>query len=669
MKRYLRWVLLAVLLLVVGVIALPFLLPTDVYKAQIIAQAKLATGRDLKIDGVLKATLFPELGIEINKVRFANASGASEADMATMEQMVVGAELFPLLSGQVKVTHVTLVKPVIHLEVDEQGRANWVFDTMTATPAAAPTAPATQPAAQPGAKGDLNFQDVQLTDGTFTFHDARTKASQTVEKINASVKLPSLDQPMLYSGGLTWNKESVTMDATVAEPRKLAEGGKSALTAKIVSDVMNASFDGTTDAGRNVVEGKINFNTKSARRLAQWLGVALPQVRGFGAMSLSGDMTSSAGLLSFRNAKLSLDAMHGSGNLALDTTGAKPRVKGDFTLDHLDVNKYTGSGARDTSHGATSGAGWSKAAVDFGALKLVDADFAFAVNALEAGGLRIGRSALDLALAGGKMNVRLKQLALYGGNGSGTIRLDGSAGTPVIGADLHFSGIQGEPFLTDAAGFNRLSGTARIDLAVTASGRSQHAWMHSLGGKAQIRFEDGAIKGVNLAEIARTIQSALSGTAVGGSAKTDFAELSGSFVIRNGVAGNKDLRMLNPFVRLNGAGVIDLGGQSLDYRVEPKAVKSIEGQGGKADLGGIGIPFRIHGPWSQPSYEPDLSGVVNTAVDDLLQGKNPLEGVGGLGDLIPGVGKKQKPAEGDKTEPKKKQDPLGTLNDLLGGGR
>ena len=43
--RIFRWVLVAVVLLVVVVLALPFLLPTSVYKEQIIEQTRLATGR------------------------------------------------------------------------------------------------------------------------------------------------------------------------------------------------------------------------------------------------------------------------------------------------------------------------------------------------------------------------------------------------------------------------------------------------------------------------------------------------------------------------------------------------------------------------------------------------------------------------------------------------
>jgi AsmA protein len=389
-------------------------------------------------------------------------------------------------------------------------------------------------------------------------------------------------------------------------------------------------------------------------------------------MKLAGVLEADAGRVAFKEAKLALDGMNGSGNLALETARARPYVKGDFTLDRLDLNPYTGGSAG----GGGSGGGvpkWSDAALDFSALNLVDADFDFAVNALSAGGLKIGRSALGLKLAAGKLKANLRQLALYGGNGTGVIALDGSQAAPQFALDLAFNGVQAEPFLRDLAGFTRLEGTGSIVAQVTGGGKSQRAWMNSLGGSMRISFVDGAIKGVNLAEIARTIQSALTGAAVGGAAKTDFAELSGSFAIRRGVAANKDLKLLNPFVRLNGAGIIDIGAQALDYRIVPKAVASTKGQGGRGDLAGIGIPFRIKGPWSNPSYTPDLSGVLPGALDSILKEENPLDRLkegGGLGDLLSG-GKKPSPEPGspDKggEQQKKKKEPLDSLKDLFGG--
>lgn len=89
-----------------------------------------------------------------------------------------------------------------------------------------------------------------------------------------------------------------------------------------------------------------------------------------------------------------------------------------------------------------------------------------------------------------------------------------------------------------------------------------------------------ARSGVNLAEIARTVQSALTGQAFGSSAKTDFAELGGTFDIVNGVLTNTDLKLLNPLVRLSGQGIVDIGGQGMKYRIEPKAVASSKDKAG-----------------------------------------------------------------------------------------
>src|SRR6185503_6721796 len=165
---YLRWVLVALVVVIAIVVALPFMLPTDVYKDQIIAQAKQATGRDLKIDGKLSISFFPSLGVELNGVHFANMQGAHDADMATIEQVVVGAEFWPLLAGDVKVTQITLVKPVINLEIDKGGRGNWVFEEGTKPEGDQ------GPTETRGANGDLSFQDVSIRGGTVTYRDERS---------------------------------------------------------------------------------------------------------------------------------------------------------------------------------------------------------------------------------------------------------------------------------------------------------------------------------------------------------------------------------------------------------------------------------------------------------------------------------------------------------------
>jgi AsmA protein len=111
--------------------------------------------------------------------------------------------------------------------------------------------------------------------------------------------------------------------------------------------------------------------------------------------------------------------------------------------------------------------------------------------------------------------------------------------------------------------------------------------------------------------------------------------MSATFRIADGVAATDNVRLLNPFVRLEGQGLIDIGAQSLDMRIAPRAVRSIEGQGGNAALSGLGIPFRVSGPWSRVSFRPALGDVVQNELRSRIGGilsqqdqSNPLTQLG-----------------------------------------
>ena len=61
---------------------------------------------------------------------------------------------------------------------------------------------------------------------------------------------------------------------------------------------------------------------------------------------------------------------------------------------------------------------------------------------------------------------------------------------------------------------------------------------------------------------------------------------------------------------MSGTGTIDLPAQTLNFRVDPQVVASLEGQGGKTDLAGLGVPVAINGPWAAPSIYPDIAGIL-----------------------------------------------------------
>jgi AsmA protein len=205
--------------------------------------------------------------------------------------------------------------------------------------------------------------------------------------------------------------------------------------------------------------------------------------------------------------------------------------------------------------------------------------------------------------------------------------------------------------------------------------------MNALAGTGNIDFADGALRGVDLAAIARTIENVVNqrglGEVTSGEAVTEFTSFGGSFVVQNGIARNNDFRLVSPVVQILGNGEINLAAQTMDFNIEPRPVAA--GNVGGVNVANVGVPFRIHGPWNNLSYTPDLSGVARGVIENVLGGGN-AGGLGGMLDGLLGGGgnpqaggeqEPQAPPEGGQQEPQQQQNqpqnPEDALRQFFGG--
>src|SRR5262249_489812 len=98
-------------------------------KGPITRAASNATGRELRIDGNLKPVwswVHPRFRAE--RVSFANPGWATGDLMFQADAVELSVELAPLLLGRVVLPEVHLERPVVNLEIDEDGRKNWLLD-------------------------------------------------------------------------------------------------------------------------------------------------------------------------------------------------------------------------------------------------------------------------------------------------------------------------------------------------------------------------------------------------------------------------------------------------------------------------------------------------------------------------------------------------------------
>ena len=192
--------------------------------------------------------------------------------------------------------------------------------------------------------------------------------------------------------------------------------------------------------------------------------------------------------------------------------------------------------------------------------------------------------------------------------------------------------------MKDLAGEDCLTGRGRFSANLNTRGNSIDAFKKDLSGKMDFRFEDGAVKGVNLAQAIRDTRARFNGEQVARTdepAQTDFSELSATGVISKGVLQNKDLLGQSPFLRVNGAGKVNLVSETLDYTLKAVVVGTEKGQGGKTleQLKGVTIPVRLTGPYASPKYTVDWTkilldsqkGKLQDKLEESLEGKIPAD--------------------------------------------
>jgi AsmA protein len=683
MKKFVLIALGLIVVVIGAAIAIPFVVPTETYKQQLEAQIERATGRTLTIAGPLEFSILPQLALAAEDVRFANRPGAAEADMASLQELQVQLKLWPLLRGAVEVDRFVLVKPVVHLEVDQQGRPNWQLGGEP---------PAEQTPEQTGGEGggpgvpvtELKLGDIRIVDGTATYSDAASGRTERIEGINLSVSLPDLRSRLAAEGSLAYKGRTIALDLAVEQPLQLVQGGSSPVALATDSELLDLDFEGTVAGGAApTAQGALELAVASIRELAAWLAepIAFPG-EGLRELRIAGQLQASPEQVAFTGATLALDDIEAAGELSANLSGALPKVTGRLDVGALDLNPYLPArspepvpdpgaegGSRQGAGGARAGAeGWSDEPIAVPPIGGAEVDFELTVASLVYQKLELGRTVLGLTLRDNQLTAELKEFAAYGGRGTGSLRIALEDGTPVIRERFSLEGLQALPFFTAAADFDRLEGTVRAEIEAETRGATERQLVQNLNGTGNVMFTDGAIVGINLAAMMRNAANAFLDPEAGETRKTDFAEMGGSFTIAEGVLRNDDMRLQAPALRVEGGGRVNLPKRTINYRLEPKLATTLQGQGGEREVAGLLVPVIIKGPWDDPTIAPDLSAVARRALEDPEALKEQIEQLGDQGealkDALKGVDKKagrealieglgqalggeSKPAEGD----------------------
>ncbi|MGD2138818.1 MAG: AsmA family protein [Burkholderiales bacterium] len=305
---------------------------------------------------------------------------------------------------------------------------------------------------------------------------------------------------------------------------------------------------------------------------------------------------------------------------------AKPFIQFDAAVDKLDLDRYLESGDAKTGEKKAPAGREEKSdsRIDLSGLKELNLDGKLRIGSLVASNVKLSDVRVTVKAKDGKVEINPMLANLYGGSVRSVMQAD--ANTNQFAIKQNLSGITIGPLLQDALDQDMLEGRGSVDLDLTAQGDTVGALMKTLSGEAGVLLKDGAIKGINLAQSLRSAGDMLSlkrdtETAASPTEKTDFSELKASFKIDKGQARNEDLTLSSPFIRLNGAGSLNLVESSIDYVANTSLVATSTGQDGKSadDVAGITVPVRVHGPITALKYELQFSDAIQQQAKQRLK--------------------------------------------------
>jgi len=336
LKKILIGLGVVVLLLVAAVLVGPRFVDWNTYKPRVIEAVRNATGRELAIDGDISVSLLPTPTLSVAGVRLANLQGASTPDMARLKSLDISVALMPLISGNVQVTKVTLVDPVVVLERLADGRVNWIFAPTAAGPAtgAVPTQPSTGSPGPGGSLPSISVDNFGIVNGTVVYRSGSTE--EKIEALNASVAARSLTGPFTAKGDAKLAGILAHFDVAVGQ---LGVGATDLqLLINMAGDAAIVKFDGTADQAAATLKGKLDAKIAEPGVLLQIAGArGLPPAL-TKPFTLTSSIDATAKSIELPDIALSLGDDKANGKIAVQL-GSPVMVDAGLAFGRLDLDK------------------------------------------------------------------------------------------------------------------------------------------------------------------------------------------------------------------------------------------------------------------------------------------------------------------------------------------
>ncbi|MCW8195727.1 AsmA family protein [Proteobacteria bacterium 005FR1] len=516
LKRILITIASLVVLVVVAVLALPFVVDPSAFRAPLERLAQ-RQGVVLRLEGPIDWQFYPRLGLSLEGFYLAPQEQPDEP-LARAESATAAVALMPLFSGEILVDELVLHSPAINLLVDEQGRGNWEL-LQSGEQGPAP-AEAEQQTAGEGLQ--LAVERISINDGVLAYRDLQS--GQTAEVSELSVQLSDVN---LEERAFPLMVEGLVRSSELPRPMRLQlesqlrtnsaltefalEGGDLSLSAEGQANAqIAAQLSGEVTLEPTLkYQGQLTIASFSPRAVLSTLGQDLPAMAdpdALTALALELELTGSDTQVRSEKLAITLDETTLTGSFGLELPeGGTPKINLALQGNTIVLDRYLppteeegGETVADAPPAAPAAAEAAPEPLPLEALRSINLDAVVSMDQIVAMEMAVGKPRIAITANNGLWRMTELQGNFYQGQINGDAQLDARQGeTASMQVGLRLDSMAVQPLLVDFAEFSDLSGTVTGELKAQTRAATTTELMDNLSAAFVFTSPGLVFQGVN----------------------------------------------------------------------------------------------------------------------------------------------------------------------------
>lgn len=342
MKKGLFALVALIVVVFAAALTLPQMIDWNEHKPKIQSAIAEATGYEVTFGGTVKLAVlpFPHVVVENLSVRVPGAGD----DLLRLKKAEVNVALGPLFRGEVSVSSVSLIDPVLMVKIAADGTPSWQTPKIAALQKAGEAAEVSAPASS-GAADRFAINRITIENGTIRYSDARKGSDLMIERINSTLSADTLAGPFRARGDVQWSGQRVDFDVNLGRIDQAAKSMSANIALRLPqSGGAMLDFAGLVGTGGGLdVQGETKIQGNNVSALLTGLSgkpSTLPPL----PLRVEGVVTARDDMADVRNLSLTLGDLKASGAVSLknlSATDGAAQIEAKLASDSvIDIEKF-----------------------------------------------------------------------------------------------------------------------------------------------------------------------------------------------------------------------------------------------------------------------------------------------------------------------------------------